>query len=186
MKHTTRADFASAPYFEISGWTTVYSNDEGRPNSGWYEFALQSPFEYDGTSNLIVDFSHNNDSGGTDGYCMVSETYERRVRIGYSNSGHGDPLDWNDYTFYPYTPYYATAVPNIRLKSEAGGEPIVGDFVQNCSVDMVDLAVFCSAWLSSIGEAEWCGQCDISAIPDEFINELDFAPFASHWGRTAE
>lgn len=186
MKHTTRSNFAYQPFFETTGWTTVYSNNEGRLGVGWYEFDFQTPFEYDGTSNLIIDFSHNNNSWDYDGQCKASETGQERVILGFSDSMHGSPLWWDDDTFFPFYPYYATAVPNIRLKSEAGGEIIIGDFVQNCSVDIVDLVLFCDSWLSSPGEPDWCPQCDISGPPDDLINEADFANFAEHWGQTVE
>jgi len=186
MKHTTRSGYYSTPYFETSGWTTVYFNHEGRSTTGWYEFDFQTPFEYDGVSNLMIDFSHDNSSWDTEGYCAASERSVPRVVLGFSDSMHGSPLSWDDYTFYPYYPYYATTVPNIRLKSEAGGEPIIGDFVQNCSVDIIDLVLFSDAWLSSAGEADWCPQCDLSDPQDDLINELDFAPFANHWGQTTE
>jgi len=185
MKHTTRSSFASSPHFETTGWTTVYVNDEGPPTVGWYEFDFQTPFEYDGESNLIIDLSYDNSSSGTeDGYCFASETYAQRVVFGIANSTHGDPTTWSDWSAPGI--YVATAVPNIRLKSEAGGEPIIGDFVQNCSVDIFDLVAFSNAWLSRLGEPDWCGQCDISDPEDDLINELDFAPFANHWGQTAE
>ncbi len=186
MKHTNRSAYNSPPYFETRGWTTVYFNHEGRPTTGWYEFDFQMPFEYDGVSNLVIDFSHDNNSWDTDGLCVASEMFEPRVVLGISDSMHGDPLGWDDYTFYPFYPHYATAVPNIRLRSEAGGEPIIGDFVQNCSVDIVDLVVFSNAWLSRLGDPDWCPQCDISDPQDALINEFDFAPFANHWGQTAE
>jgi len=37
-----------------------------------------------------------------------------------------------------------------------------------------------------LGEPDWRGQCDISDSQDDLINEFDFAPFANHWGQTAE
>ena len=187
MKHTTRSAYSSPPYFETSGWTTVYFNHEGRPSSGWHEFELQTPFEYDGVRNLMIDFSHDNNSWNYDGTCLVSDMGSPpRVVVEVSDSMHGSPLSWDDDTFWPWYPSYAYAVPNIRLKSEAGGEPITGDFVQNCSVDIVDLVMFCDSWLSSLGDPDWCPQCDISDPQDNLINELDFAPFAEHWGETAE
>jgi hypothetical protein len=184
MKHTTRSNFAYEPFFETAGWTTVYSYNEGRLALGWYEFDFQTPFEYDGTSNLIIDFSHNNNSWSTDGYCKASETYQERVILGFADSTHGDPTTWSDWSAPGI--YVATAVPNIRLKAEAGGEPIIGDFVQNCSVDIIDLSRFSHSWLSSLGDLDWCPQCDISGPPDGLINELDFAHFAEHWGQTTE
>jgi len=186
MKHTTRSSYSSSPYFETSGWTTVYFNHEGRPTRGWYEFNFQTPFEYDGVRNLMIDFSHNNNSGDYDGTCLVSDMGSPpRVVVEVSDSMHGNPLYWDDDTFWPYYPSYAYEVPNIRLKSEAGGEPIIGDFVQNCSVDIFDLVAFSNAWLSSLGEPYWYPECDIIGS-DNIINEFDFAPFAEHWGETTE
>ncbi len=100
---------------------------------------------------------------------------------------HGSPLTWDDWTFYPYYPSYARAVPNIKLRSTAlSAEPLIGDFVQNCSVDVVDLIVFCDAWLSSLGDPDWCDLCNISPSPDNIINEFDFAVFAENWHRSVE
>ncbi|MHC4740882.1 MAG: C10 family peptidase [Planctomycetota bacterium] len=187
MKHTTRSNFAYQPYFETDGWTTVYYSNEGTLAVGWYEFEFQTPFEYDGTSNLIIDFSHDNDSWDMEGYCIATETYEDRVTFGFSDSMHGSPLYWDDNTFLPsHYPYYATMVPNIRLKSEAGGEAIIGDFVRNCSVDIVDLVQFCNSWLSTPGDPDWCPQCDISDPANHVIDEVDFARFAEHWRQTTE
>lgn len=187
MKHTGRTAFWSEPYFETSGWTTVYFNHEPRPTTGWYWFEFQTPFEYNGTSNLMIDFSHDNNSWGDYGTVSVSDMGVPRVVLGYSDSMHGSPLYWDDRTFYPYYPSYATAVPNIRLKSVVtGAEPLIGDFVQNCRIDLADLIVFCDAWLSSLGNPRWRPACDISDPQDDFINELDFAPFAENWRQSTE
>ncbi len=189
MKHTTRSAYNSPPYFETGGWTIVYFGHEGCPTTGWYEYEFQTPFEYNGTGNLMIDFSHDNNGNSgpdSDGFCTATQTYETRVVLGFSDSWHGDPTSWNDDTFYPYYPYWATAVPNIRLTSTITAEPILGDIVQNCSVDIVDLVVLCDSWLSSPGDPDWYPACDISDPQDDFINELDFAVFAEHWGESTE
>ena len=185
MKHTSRNAYYSAPYFETSGWTTVYFNHEPRPTTGWCQFDFQTPFEYNGTSNLMIDFSHDNRSWAYDGTCAASETGADRVLMQFSDSMHGSPTSWRDSTFDYYF-YFADAVPNIRLTSEVTAEPIIGDFVANCSVDVTDLAALCDAWLSSLGDPEWYPACDISEPADNIINELDFAEFAEQWGQSAE
>ena len=189
MKHTSRSAFSSPPYFETGGWTRVYFNHEGRPTAGWYQFDFQTPFEYNGTSNLMIDFSHDNRSYSYEGTCSVSDMgMPPRVVVEVSDSMHGEPITWNDNTFFPYYPSYATAVPNIRLKSQAGGEPLAADFEPDCSVNAIDLARLCDAWLRGPGDAGWDTHsiCDISAPPDNFINDLDFAAFAEYWGQIAE
>jgi len=186
LKHTARDGFYGPPFFETAGWTTVYLKNEPRPTTGWYEFDFQTPFEYNGIDNLMVDFSHDNRSNSYDGFCTVWETGVPRVVLNFSDSWHGAPTDWSDDTFFPYWPYGATAVPSIRLKSTTGGQPLPGDIVQNCSVDMADLVALCDAWLSTPADADWSAACDISEPPDEVINELDFAVLGENWGRTTE
>lgn len=56
MGHTTKSYFSSgSDYEKVSGMTLVYS---GSPrlaaSTGWEEFALSTPFVYNGTSNLVV------------------------------------------------------------------------------------------------------------------------------------
>jgi len=182
MKHTTRTGYYSRPYFETTGWTTVYSAYVAKPSTGWQRFDFTSPFEYNGDDNLMIDFSHDNSRATVNASCRVSETGAPRVMISVANSEYGRPVDWQD----GYPPGYslATAVPNIKLSSTIGGPPVPGDFQLDCKVNEIDLGVLSNAWLSGIGDPGWDPACDIGGN-DNVINELDFAEFAQRWRHIA-
>ena len=63
MKHTTLTEHPVSPAWEGSGWTVVYQADEPAGTSGWRTFEFSTPFEYNGTNNLLADFSFNNAPG---------------------------------------------------------------------------------------------------------------------------
>ena len=48
-------------------------------------------------------------------------------------------------------------------------------------VDIYDLSLFTSAWLSHFGEENWIGRCDLAMPQDYIINMLDYAVFANQW-----
>jgi len=184
MKHTQRSMYDSVA-FETTGWTTVYQASETVGTAGPRQFEFQTPFEYNGIDNLLIDFSHNNDSASTDGQCKVSPTDATRVLMAFSNSAHGDPLSWTSRTFSQA--YVSEAVPNIRLRSVISSEALAGDLDQDCDVDIDDFVIFASAWLSSPADADWptLGRaCDISAPADGVINLADFAVLADNWLQT--
>ncbi|UCC21655.1 MAG: C10 family peptidase [Planctomycetota bacterium] len=178
MKHTTQSEYVGYPLFETSGWTVVYEGDEAATPIGWRYFAFQTPFEYNGADNLLIDFSFDNSYYTTDGTCFVSDVGDTRVLMAFSDSMHGDPLDWTSYMLSVHT---HSAVPNLKLISTVSAAPLVGDFGVNCRVDMADLGTLASAWLTSYGEAGYNEDCDISEPGDDMINLLDFSVFAENW-----
>jgi hypothetical protein len=115
MKHTTLNTYSSCA-MESTGWTTVYQSDELIDATGWKTFALSRIFYYDGISNLMVDFSHNNTSNTNSGSCRSSIPGGSRSVIAYSDSLYGSPLNWAG-TTSPSTGC-RTNVPNIRLNQD--------------------------------------------------------------------
>ena len=70
MQHTSMDSFGSADFVN-TGWTTVL-NATGVDVSqwdipGWVEFQLSTPFLYDGTSNLLIDYCVDNSFWTSDG-----------------------------------------------------------------------------------------------------------------------
>ena len=143
MQHTTLNQFSSSlPEIINSGWTTVYQNNENISTGGWRYFSFQTPFDYNGADNLLIDFSFNNSSSSTKGACFISNTGATRSLTLKSPTGsHGDPLDWTIYTIGSYWP--SGYVPNLKLVSIISADPIVGDFEPDCDVDIEDLAELC-------------------------------------------
>jgi hypothetical protein len=60
-------------------------------------------------------------------------------------------------------------------------ELIAGDLDGDCKVNLDDLAVLASAWLSKFGDDNWNSDYDIFQPPDNVINFRDFAVFAESW-----
>jgi hypothetical protein len=62
---TTIKDSLKANDFENDGFTLVFLNNLTIGDTGWIKVHFVNSFAWDGTSNLIVDFSFDNQSGGT-------------------------------------------------------------------------------------------------------------------------
>lgn len=179
MKHTTVSEYDNYSNFENGGWTVVYQADEPAPPPGWRNFSFQRPFNYNGSDNLLIDFSFNNNSSSYDGACFVSETYRDRVLMAVSDSRHGDPLNWDVYALGPY--FGATAVPNLKLIGSVAPEPMVGDFDRNCMVEMHDFTILGATWRKSSGQPGYDDRCDVSETKDNTINGRDLQFFVENW-----
>lgn len=129
MKHTALAQYA-APNWEDTGWTTVCEGTSPIASSGWVDFPLATPFDYDGVSNLLVDFSFNdNIYSDYDGRCRRSTPGGMRSLSYETDSVYGDPLTWS-----AQTPLgsLGTSVPDMRLSFEnpiASAPPTANGFV---------------------------------------------------------
>jgi hypothetical protein len=111
MKHTSMNEYDNCS-LDSTGWTIVYWNDE-YVDTGWQTFEFQNAFEYDGTNNLLVDFSHNNSSYTETGYCKSSRSNLMRSVYACSDSEHDNPLDWSSAN----SPRMqcTNQVPNVKL-----------------------------------------------------------------------
>ncbi len=123
MKHTTKADYESSAVFETTGWTVVYQNTTTISETGWNEFVFSAPFEYDGTQNLMVDFSFNNSSWASPGGKVFwTPTSTKRSIYGYTDSGYGDPLNWT--TGNTPTVYTTNNFINLKLGLAGDNPPL--------------------------------------------------------------
>jgi hypothetical protein len=123
IKHTNLSEYDSCS-FDSTGWTVVYRNDKS-VYTGWRTFEFQTPFEYNGTSNLLVDFSHNNSSYTENGVCLASHPGPIRSIYACSDSQHGDPLDWSSSN--SPTMQCGKQVPNVKLLIGGKSRIISGD-----------------------------------------------------------
>lgn len=116
IKHTPRTDYlTSGLTWENEGWTTVYSGTSQEVSDyGWIWFEFTTPFDYDGTSNLMVDISFNNSSYSTNGTTRASITgSEYRTLAFRTDSAYGDPLEWTG--SLPEALTY-NGLPNLRFR----------------------------------------------------------------------
>lgn len=94
MKHTALSEYET-PEFEDADWTVVYQGTEPRgEEAGLRTFKLTTPFTYDGESNLMIDFSFNNSSYTSSGYCSAWAPGGIRSACATADSQYGDPLTW--------------------------------------------------------------------------------------------
>jgi hypothetical protein len=81
-----------------SGWTDVYgpstlTTGTFSPGS-WYSFSLTTTFVWDGTNNLLIDFSRDGTSySGGGGMYYRTALGTTRMCSGYSDSGYAYPFD---------------------------------------------------------------------------------------------
>ena len=93
LKHTASAAYASATW-ETNGWTAVYQNNETIQSTGWTAFFFDQPFDYNGTNNLLVDISFDNDTYTTDGICASFVASANRAISFQTDGAFGNPLGW--------------------------------------------------------------------------------------------
>ena len=112
MKHTSLSDFSQFGAFEKFGWTIVHQSDAEIDNPGWQYFPFSTPFAYNGTDNLMVDFSFRNSPLANSGECSSTAVGQPRA-IDADIDGvpsFGNPLCWNQYTSG------SQIIPNVRLR----------------------------------------------------------------------
>ena len=140
IKPTTLASYTGSAQWESTGWTTVYQANQTISSTGWQTFMFPVPFVYDGTSNLLIDFSHNNSTYTSNGYVMSSTASTSRMAYYSTDSGYGDPLTWTGTT--PIASI-TTSIPNLRIirQGSGAGVPIhpvaTGNFVNGVWTGLV-------------------------------------------------
>ncbi|MFC1676453.1 S8 family serine peptidase [Planctomycetota bacterium] len=77
--------------------------------------------------------------------------------------------------------YSGWNIDDVTVTGQYQGQGIAGDFSLDCDVDFFDFAILVDAWLSNIGDANWCLSCDISEPNDNAINLLDLKIFTGNW-----
>jgi len=118
MRHTALNSYGGRPVWERTGWTTVYQQDQTIEAIGWTTFTFTRPFDFNGTNNLMVDFSFKNDDFDfSAGECLSSDTSDARS-LSYGTFGFfgsaDDPLTWSG--TLP-APDVNLLIPDIRLST---------------------------------------------------------------------
>ena len=115
LRHTPLAAYDS-PLWETN-WTIVYQAAQALVVTGLTTFNFRTPFDYNGTDNLMVDYSFNNSSSSSNGLCRASTAPSPRSIYYQTDGGFGDPLQWSgDSNPAPLT---ALQYPNARFMFEA-------------------------------------------------------------------
>ena len=110
LKHSSLTTYTTAA-FDAAGWTEVYRAAVTPSATGQLTLPFTAPFDYDGTSSLVVDISFDNAVPVTQAY--IYNTYRtNRAIYGYDNGTFGDPRTWSGTTGYASM---ITDVPNLRF-----------------------------------------------------------------------
>ena len=187
LQHTTMDTYDDVVGdFLTTGWTQVYQADLTVGQTGWVNFHFPAPFYYNGTQNLLVEFSFNNTTvSASTGYYLfynVGGSYDidRVITIVTDQAVHSNPLTWD---FWAGGGYYwgGDWLPSIKLIGVVPIDPMVGDFDATCDVKMPDLAALAAAWNSQQGQTHYDPACDISTPKDSKIDLFDLLIFADQW-----
>ena len=113
LKHTSMADLSAVTTWDNAGWTQVYRASPTVSGSGWMTFNFSTPFSYNGTGNLMLEWSMDRtSSSSTHTYVIGTDTSTLLTQYAASNSVNGDPLTWSGSTPY-LNQYYGR--PHIIL-----------------------------------------------------------------------
>jgi len=141
LKHTSLASFSS-PAWETAGWTTVYRASPVVSSAGWMTFNFTTPFDYDGSSNLLVDWSIDRASTGlTSTFIFSTSTSQAQMVYGSSASTQGDPLTWSGTV---PTPISLAIRPNVKftaIKDVPMRPPQTGNFASGIWTGPVSVPV---------------------------------------------
>ncbi|MBI3511894.1 MAG: T9SS type A sorting domain-containing protein [Bacteroidetes bacterium] len=85
IQHTTLDSLTQAT-FTNAGFTTVYSQNTQFSSTGWNSIQLTTPFNWNGTSNLLVEITYDNTPMFADNILQADTTVA--FKSGLVNSGH--------------------------------------------------------------------------------------------------
>ena len=92
--------------------------------------------------------------------------------------------NWTYYSSYAGTNWdlsdHYPLIATFRLETGCAVR-MKADFDCDRLVDISDLAILCSAWLSEPNASAWNLDCDISEPPDESVDFEDYSEFARQW-----
>ena len=116
MKNVSRSTFASATDFETVEATDMVFSGSVTFNAGWTTITLDTPFYYDGTSNLMIGM-HEYTSGYSTLYFNYTSAADKVL------SYHSDSADPNPYDLGSYSgnKYVSPNRANIQIDLTAGG-----------------------------------------------------------------
>ena len=122
MKHVTRETFESVTDYEpVTADNMVYSGSITF-SPGWTTITLDTPFEYDGTQNLMIAL-HEKTSGYSTRYFYCTEKNNSVISF-HSDSANPDPFNLGSYTG---TTYVSPKRSNIKINIESNGLALTTD-----------------------------------------------------------
>lgn len=111
LKHVSRSSFSQSSDFEsLTEADKVYTGTM-RLTQGWVTLEFDTPFDYDGTSNLLIAFDNNTGSNiGSSGSFKYTTASEKRLWKYQNDYTNPDPLN------YSSSGSVSTTLPNLKLE----------------------------------------------------------------------
>lgn len=97
MKNTTVASFATTSSW-VTGTVTVKASSNYTPVAGLNTFALDAPFVWDGTSNLVIEMSYSNNNSPSTGTNSATFSTTPFVSTLFYRADFTAPADMSAYT----------------------------------------------------------------------------------------
>lgn len=188
LKQSTRSDLSNRA-FDTSGWTTVHVSTATPSATGWQTFVFSTPFDYDGTSSLLVDFSFRN-ATTLGSSISVSAAFPRIASSLYATSytASADPSAFGTGTTSSYAP-----IIRLGALEDVGIRPSTATLtngVWNGSISFA--AVVSSAQLratstnpTAVGDSNFFAvNAPPPASPFPFIETWESGTFSANWAIT--
>ena len=193
MKHTSMTEHCSLDaddsLLNPGHWTVVYQNDETVNSTGWRTFEFQTPFEYNGQDNLMVDFSYNNRSSTSNGTCRSHSVSVKRSACAQSDSLYDDPLNWSGAS-RPYV-WCKYERPNVKLTICKENPAIFEDTFPTTTIDETKWTVVEGATVDAVGINEPSSEYSLRLNGDDSVKSkvIDLSSYSGatltyHYQRT--
>ena len=122
LKHTSKTAFTSTTGWEsLSSSDKVFSGSVAFQSSGWTTITLSTPFEYDGTSNLLLCVDDNTNSyvsssSNSPKFYVYATSANRAMRI------YSDNTNYTATSASSYTGTYVTSNNQVTFTMTVGGD----------------------------------------------------------------
>jgi chitodextrinase len=123
--HTTATSFGSTSFLSTNAATTVFSGNVTAVN-GWNTHTFTTPFNYNGTDNILIDICFDNNSYSTDSQVFVTTLSANRTLYRRSDVSNGNICGTSTGT-------RTTSRPNMRFTFGASS----GRFDANLDTEIV-------------------------------------------------
>ena len=126
MQHTTNPAITS---WVTTGWTTCFSGNYTVPGTGWQYIDMQTPFQYNGSGNLLIEVCFDNSSYTS--YSPVYATTMSNVARGYytDNSSGCTMTSGSNLSYRPNISLHLSTSTGVA--NEPSGVPKSFDLKQN-------------------------------------------------------
>ncbi|MBR6227886.1 MAG: choice-of-anchor J domain-containing protein, partial [Bacteroidales bacterium] len=173
MKAVTRSSFSSTTDYEAVTANDMVFSGTVTFSPGWTTITLDTPFEYDGTSNLLIGM-HEYTSGYSTLYFYYTSAADKVITF-HSDSANPDPYNLGSYSGNKYTSANRANI-QITIAGEGGGS--MEDMLhvkymdgENEVIDTLNMGVRpAGAWMEPFNFTMY------SEGPNYTVNVLDFTP----------